>query len=133
MRGTLARSTAERACDVAAPLLIRARKILSQAHDSEHEDDPDRDEDGLDDSSRDVADPERFVLPPRDRVEDDARPDVREDEEELEQDREVEPARAPVPPTNPAGSSRTGWKSASAPIDVMNVMMNSTPNIRPCL
>jgi len=32
----------------------------------------------------------------------------------------------------PTGSSRTGWKSASAPIDVMNVTKNSTPNIRAC-
>src|SRR5829696_7583471 len=30
----------------------------------------------------------------------------------------------------PAGSSRTDWKRASAAIEVMNVMMNSTPNMR---
>src|SRR5918995_3433637 len=33
----------------------------------------------------------------------------------------------------PAGSSRTGWKRASAPMEVMNVMMKSTPKIRACL
>ena len=36
----------------------------------------------------------------------------------------------PPPAMYPAGSSSTGWKSASAGIDVMNVMMNSTPKIR---
>jgi len=36
------------------------------------------------------------------------------------------------PAMYPTGSSRTGWKSASAPIDVMNVTKNSTPNIRAC-
>src|ERR671910_1794764 len=79
----------------------RAGTVHAHGHEAEHEDDPDRDENGLDDSSRDVADRERFVLPPRDRIENDTRPDVREDEEELEQDREVEPAHPPVPADKP--------------------------------
>src|SRR5687768_6889069 len=34
---------------------------------------------------------------------------------------------------NPAGSSKTDSKIRYAGIDVRNVMMNSTPKIRPCL
>jgi len=58
---------------------------VTQAHDPEHEDDPRRKKDTLDDSSSDVAEREGFVLPPRDRVEDDGRSDVRDDQEELQE------------------------------------------------
>ena len=95
--------------------------------------DPHCNEDGLDDSSRDEADRQAFVLPLRDRIEDDACSDVREDEEELQDDREVETLSFPSPPMYAAGSSRTDWKRRYAGIDVTNVTMNSTPNIRPCL
>ena len=81
--------------------VVRAGKIVPQAHDSEHEDDPHRDEDALDDSSTDVADREGLVLPPRDRVEDDGRSDVRDDEEELQESAQVDlvvlPATSDVP------------------------------------
>jgi hypothetical protein len=51
-------------------------KVVPKADDAEHEDDPRRDEDALDDSRRDVADGQGLVLPPRDRVENDRRSDV---------------------------------------------------------
>ena len=60
---------------------VRAGKIVPQADDSEHEDDPHRNEGAFDDSSSDVPDRERLVLTPRDRVEDDGRADVRDDEQ----------------------------------------------------
>ena len=91
------------------------RTVQAHGHEPEHEDDPDRDEDALDDSSRDVADRERFVLPPRDRIEDDARPDVREDEEELEQDCEVEPAHPPVAADEPGRVVENGLEDQSTP------------------
>ena len=111
----------------------RVRGVVPQADDAEHEDDPGRDEDGLDDPRGDVADGEGLVLPPRDRVEDDGGADVREDEQELQERSQVDLVVLPAAAMYPAGSSRTGWKRASAAIEVMNVMMNSTPKIRPCL
>jgi hypothetical protein len=74
---------------------------MSQADDSEHEDDPHRNEGAFDDSSSDVADRERLVLTPRDRVEDDGRADVRDDEEELQKSTQINlvvlPATSDVP------------------------------------
>ena len=60
------------------------------AHGPEHEDDPDRDEDGLDDPSSDVADREGLVLPPRDRVEHNGGSDVGDDEKKLQEGSQVE-------------------------------------------
>ena len=80
---------------------MRAGKIVPQAHDSEHEDDPHRDEGALDDSRTDVADGEGLVLPPRDWIEDDGRSDVRDDEQEFEECPQVDlvvlPAASDVP------------------------------------
>jgi hypothetical protein len=64
-------------------------------------DDPGGKEDALDDSSSDVAEGENLVLPPRDRVEDDGRSDVRDDEKKLQEDSQVDlvvlPATSDVP------------------------------------
>jgi hypothetical protein len=51
---------------------------------------PARNEDALDDSSSDVADGEELVLSPRDRVEHNGRPDVRDDEQELQERAQVD-------------------------------------------
>ena len=67
----------------------RIRGVLAQAHDPEHEDDPGGEEDALDDPGGDVADGEDLALPPRDRVEDDGRSDVREDEKKLQEGPQV--------------------------------------------
>ena len=60
-----------------------------------------RDEDALDDSRSHVADREGFVLPPRNRVEDNSRSDGGDDEEELQQSAQVDlvvlPAARDVP------------------------------------
>src|SRR6478672_5187595 len=63
---------------------------MAQAHDTEHEDDPARDEDGLHDSRSDVADCEGFVLPPRNRVEGNSRSDAGDYEEELQESAQVD-------------------------------------------
>ena len=63
---------------------------MPHADNAEDEDDADRDEDGLDDPSSDVADRECFVLPPGDRVEGDGRSDVRDDEKELQERSQVD-------------------------------------------
>ena len=76
-------------------------RVSAQADDAEDEDDPRRNEDGLDDASTDVADREVLVLPPRNRVEHNRRGDVRKDEEKLEEGSQVDlvvlPATGDVP------------------------------------
>jgi hypothetical protein len=62
----------------------------AQSHNAEHEDDPGREEDALDDSSGDISDREEFVLSPHDRVEHDGRSHVREDEKEVQEGSEVD-------------------------------------------
>ena len=68
----------------------RVRRVVAQADDAEHEDDPARDEDALDDSSSDVADREELVLSPHDRVEHDGRSDVGDDQQELQERAQVD-------------------------------------------
>ncbi len=63
---------------------------MPQTDDSEHEDDSHRDEGGLDDPCADVADRQRLVLTPCDRVEGNGRSDVRDDEQELEEGSQID-------------------------------------------
>ena len=51
--------------------------------------DPRGDEDGLDDSRSDEADSQGLVLPLRDRIQNDGGSDVRDDQEELQENRQV--------------------------------------------
>jgi hypothetical protein len=81
---------------------------VSQAHDSEHEDDSGRDKNGLDDSRVDVADREGLVLTPCDRVEGDGRSDVRDDEKELQERSQIDLVVLPLTCMYPAGSSSYG-------------------------
>ena len=74
----------------------RLRRILTQADEAEHEDDPRRDEDALDDPRRDVADGEDLALPPSDRVEHDRSSDVRDDEKELQEGTQADLAVPPI-------------------------------------
>ena len=62
---------------------VAPRVLLRQRHDGEHGEDADEDEGALDDAGRDVAEREDVVLPPHDRIDDDRRADVRDDEEQL--------------------------------------------------
>src|SRR4029079_6932938 len=81
--------------------IVRTRELVPQADDSDHEDDAARDEDALEDSRSHVANREGFVLPPRNRVEDNSRSDSGDDEEELQQSAQVDlvvlPAACDVP------------------------------------
>ena len=70
--------------------VITAGEIVPHADNAEDEDDPDRNEDGLDDSRRDVADRECFVLSSRDRIESDGGSDIRDDEQELQEGSQVD-------------------------------------------
>ena len=56
----------------------------AEAHDPEHEDDPGGDEHGFHHPSSYVADRENLVLPPHDRIQNDGRTDVRDDQQEFE-------------------------------------------------
>ena len=64
--------------------------VLTQAHDPEHEDDAGRDEHALHHASGDIAEREDLVLPPHDRVQDNGRADVRDDQQELEEHSEID-------------------------------------------
>ena len=75
----------------------RVRRVLAQAHDPEHEDDPRSKEDALDDPGGDVADGEELVLSPHDRIEDNGRSDVREDEKKLQEGSQVDLVVLPAP------------------------------------
>ena len=66
------------------------RRVLTQAHDPEHEDDAGRDEGALDETSGDVAEGKDLVLPPEDRVHDDSGSDVRDDEQQLQERPEID-------------------------------------------
>ena len=64
--------------------------VLTQAHDPEHEDDAGCDEHALHQTSGDIAEGEDLVLPPQDRVHHDGCPDVRDDEQQLEEHSEID-------------------------------------------
>ena len=63
---------------------VRAH-VLLQRHDRQEADDADGDEDRFDDARRDVAEREGLVLPLEDREQHDRGPDVRDDEQHLEE------------------------------------------------
>jgi hypothetical protein len=57
---------------------IRARSLLPQRHDSKDGEEADGDEGAFNETSRDIADSEGFVLPPEDRKQHDGGADVRD-------------------------------------------------------
>jgi hypothetical protein len=69
---------------------------LAQAHHPEHEDDSGGNEDAFDDSRGDVAECENLALSPCDRVEDDGRSDVGDDEKKLQQHGHVDQIVVPA-------------------------------------
>ena len=74
---------------------------------------------------------EDLVLPPHDRVQNDGRADVRDDQQELEQHPEIDlGCRGRHRRCSRPGRRERAGRAHSAGIDVMNVMMNSTPKIR---
>src|SRR5215203_4208865 len=76
--------------------VARVRRVLAQADDPEHKDDPARNEDALNDSSSDVADREEFVLSPHDRIENNSRSDIGDDEQQLQEGTQVDLAVLPA-------------------------------------
>ena len=98
--------------------LGRVRRVLAQADDSEDEDHPRGDEDGLDDPRSDEADGQGLVLPLRDRIQNDRSSDVRHDQKELQENRQVHDVVLAVLEMYAAGSSRMSWKRMYARIDV---------------
>src|SRR5215212_4243463 len=61
------------------------RSLLAQRHDRKEAKETHGDEDAFDDSSRDVAEHEDFVLPPENRVKHDGGADVGDNEDELQE------------------------------------------------
>jgi hypothetical protein len=101
--------------------------------DTEHEDDPRRDEDAFHDASSDEGDGKDFVLSPHDRIEHDGGSDIRDDEQELEEGSQVDPVVLAATGDVSAGSSRTVWKRARAAMEVTNVSKKSAPKMRAIL
>ena len=64
--------------------------VVSQRHDGKDGDDADEDEDAFHDASGDVAEREDLTLPFHDRPQNEGRPDVRDDQEQLQQRSEVD-------------------------------------------
>ena len=71
------------------------RRVLPQRHDREDGDDADEDEDAFHDASRDVAEREDLVLSLEQRDQHERRPEVRDDQEQLQQHPEVDAVVVP--------------------------------------
>ena len=94
---------------------------------------PAGDEDALDDPSGDVPDGEGLALPSRDRIEDNRSSDVRDDEQELQERCQVDLVVLSATRDVPGWVVEHGLEERERRIDVMNVTMNRTPKMRPCI
>jgi hypothetical protein len=92
-----------------------------------------RDEDALNDPSRDIADGEGLVLPTSDRVEHDGCSDVRDDEEELQECTQADLGVLPFPGEVTGRVVENGLKKKRSGDRCEDVMTNITPKIRAVL